>query len=358
LAAGRCGGGRIHRVTGAITEGRIVPLIDPELDFKSMVRGEENHLAIEGAAKVLLNPGGRWNPLILLGASGVGKTHLLHSLRNELERRYADLNMLILPAEEFIGECEDAARQQRQPEFRQQLWKLDVFLLDDLDRLAEHPVAQEEVYHLYNRLLADGKQLCFTSRLPPNELPTFPFPLRSRLMSGLLVRMNFPTETTLRQIIETRFRRAGYRPTRKLMKFLCKEIRRVDDVDAILRAVREDHAGKSRRVSLADVRYLIDRTATGRTTIQAVCEAVCRWFKVEPEQIVSESRRANLVRARQVAMYLARELTAAPLAEIGLFFGGRDHTTVLYACRKVAEELEEDSASARAVHDLKLQLRG
>lgn len=325
--------------------------------LETLVRGDENLLAISGAYKVLLEPGDKYNPLFVYGPPSSGKSHLLYALRAKFEERYPKWNILTLPAGEFLEECEQAWQKQRTLEFRNQLWKLDALMIDDVHLLINRPSALEEIYHAFNRLVADGKQLIFTSRYAIAELTDMPLTHRSRFQSGLVVGLDLPRERLMRDIVVERCRRHRIRPSRKAAAFLSKEIRNVRELDGLLQHFCMANHGKPSRIRLEDCKSLLDQHGERRTSIGDIAKAVCDHFRVEIEPVRSACRRASLVQARQLAMFLARELTTAPLVEIGRFFGNRDHTTVLYAIRKVEEEIQAGQYAARAAKEIRDNLR-
>lgn len=332
-----------------------VPL---DYELESLVPGEENVLAITGALKVIEEPGERYNPLYIYGPPSTGKTHLMYALRRRLESDHPEWNTLALPAGEFLEECEQAWQNKTTVEFRQQLWQLNVLFIDDVHLLANRPAALEELYHVFNRLVADSRQLVFTSRLSPAELAEFPTSLRTRFLSGLVVSLESPRERLMQDILEQRCQVSGIQPTRKAARFLCKELRNIRELQGVLHQFQQNSNGKTKRISLEDVRSVLEKQNAQQLTIGEVAKAVCQYFHVDLAKVRSPSRQQSLVQARQMAMYLARELTTAPLTEIGAFYGGRDHTTVLYACRKMADEVRQSSFAARAAREIRTILRG
>ena len=327
-------------------------------DLDSLVPGEENVLAISGAIKVLEQPGERYNPFFVYGPPSVGKTHLLCGLRQRLEDTYPDWNILALPAGEFLEECEQAWQNKTTPEFRQSLWRLHALLIDDVHLLIKRPAALEELYHAYNRLVADGRQLVFTSRLAPAELVDLPIALRTRFQSGLVVSLDPPREQLMGDIIERYAQEATIELSRKAGRFLTKELRNVRELQGVLHQLQQTSRGKPRRVALSEVRSVLETQNAQKLTVADVARSVCQYFHVELSKVRSASRQQSLVQARQMAMFLAREMTTAPLTEIGGFFGGRDHTTVLYAYRKVSEEMRQSPFAARASREIRMILRG
>lgn len=349
-------------------KGIAVTALETEFSFDTFVPGEENVLAIEAANKLLAKPGDQYNPFLLHGPPGVGKSHFLSALRSRFERQHPRWNVLSLPAGEFIEECDSARQSKSTYEFRQQLWTLDLLLVDDIHLLDKREAALEELYHAFNRFVADGRQLVFTSREAPVDLVGFPTPLRMRLQSGLVVPIEPPRERMMRDLIEQQAYACGLRPTQKAAGYLCREVRSVRELNGIFRELRNGHNGSAhhpepspaciRTISLDEVRAILKKQATEQLTISDVAKAVCDYLRVDLQRVRSPSRRQSLVQARQLAMHLVRELTSAPLTAIGRYFGGRDHTTVLYACRKMAEDVQKCSYMNRAARDLKTILRG
>lgn len=336
-------------------------IASPELVFETLVAGNENILAISGALKVLEQPGDRYNPLFIFGPPSVGKTHLLQAIRQRFEDDQPDWNVLAIPAGEFLEECENAWQNKTTVEFRQQLWRLHVLLIDDIHLLVRRPAALEELYHAFNRLVADSRQLIFTSRFAPAELTDLPLSLRSRFQSGLVVSLDPPRDRLLQDIVERKCVANGLKPSRKATRLMCQELRSVRDLHGVLHQLGEPSSqdeGAERRICLQEIRAVLDQHAARQLTIADVTRVVCHYLHVDVTKVRSASRQASLVQARQLAMYLAREMTRLPLTEIGRYFGGRDHTTVLYAYRKVTEDLRSNPFLAKADREIRAALRG
>jgi chromosomal replication initiator protein len=335
-----------------------VTALSTSYSFETFVPGDENVLALEAANKVVQQPGHHYNPLYLFGPSSVGKTHLLRALRIRLEEVYPAWDILCLPACEFIEECESHWREKTTYEFRQQLWRMDAILIDDLHQLERSEPAKEELYHLFNRFLADGRQLAFTSRESPADILNFSLALRQRLQSGLPVHIDPPRERLLRDLIEQFAADSRIRPSQKAASLLCREVRSIRELQGIFKELGQSAGPEGRLVSLEEARSVLQKHAAEQLKIADIARAVCAYFNVDIARVRSASRRASLVQARQLAMYLVREMTAAPLTQIGGYFGGRDHTTVLYACRKVADDVRKSPFLAQASRDVRAMLRG
>ncbi|QDU59174.1 Chromosomal replication initiator protein DnaA [Planctomycetes bacterium Pan216] len=330
-----------------------------EYALESLVRGEENVLAISALNKVIHDPGERYNPLFIFGPPSVGKTHMLYALRNRFEEDHPDWNILSIPAGEFLEECEQAWQEKTTPEFRQQLWKLDVLLIDDVHTLINRPAALEELYHAFNRLVADSRQLVLTSRLAPAEMTDLPTAMRTRFQSGLVVNIETPRERLMQDILEQQCQWLEVNLAKTASRFLCREVRSIRELHGVIHHFAEHRNGNGRPIGLPEVKDTLEKHAAQQLTIADVAREACQYFHVDLNKVRSASRLQSLVQARQMAMYLAREMTTAPLTEIGSFFGGRDHTTVLYACRKIGEEVRQNSSFyARSAREIRSMLRG
>jgi chromosomal replication initiator protein len=326
--------------------------------FETFVAGEENVLAIEAAHKVIAEPGNQYNPLVLFGPPSVGKTHLFQALRCQLEETYPAWNILSLPACEFISECEQAWEKKTAAEFRQSLWTLDALMIDDIHQMVRSAPAKEELYHTFNRFVANGRQLILTSRESPADMLDLGLPLRQRLQSGLMIPMEPPREPLLRDLIERESLRFGIRLSQKAAGLLVREVRNAREIQGVFHELKQSGDSADRLIPLEDVRSVLQKHTSQQLKISDVTKVVCEYFNVELARVRSASRRQSLVQARQLAMYLVREMTGAPLTQIGDYFGGRDHTTVLYACRKVAEDVRKEPLLSQAVREVQAQLRG
>lgn len=351
--------GRSKRVFSWLSgrsKGIIVTTAATDLCFESFLPGEENAPALEACNKVLECPGAKYNPLVLFGPPSVGKTHLMYALRRSMEEFFPAWNILSLPAGEFMEECELNWENKTSHEFRQQLWRLDALLIDDIHVLERSEPSKEELYHTFNRFVADGRQLVFTSRESPADLLKMSLALRQRLQSGLVIHIDPPREQLLRDLFSKECERTGVRPSQKAAGFLIREARSARDLRGIFQELLL-HVGPQ-PVSLEEVRTILQKHTAKSLSIADVAQKVCDYFRVDVQRVRSASRQQSLVQARQMAMYLVREMTATPLTQIGRYFGNRDHTTVMYACRKVADDVKKDHFLSQACRDIRAQLRG
>ncbi|MDG1819535.1 MAG: chromosomal replication initiator protein DnaA [Porticoccaceae bacterium] len=322
--------------------------------FDSFVEGKSNQLALAAAQQVAENPGGSYNPLFIYGGVGLGKTHLMHAVGNALRQRKPDAKIVYLHSERFVADMVKALQLKAIDEFKQFYRSVDALLIDDIQFFSGKDRSQEEFFHTYNALLERGQQMILTSDRYPKEIDGVEERLKSRFGWGLTVAVEPPELETRVAILINKAEQVGMDLSRDAAFFIAQRIRsNVRELEGALKRVMA-HAQFSGRVididlireSLKDLLALQDKLVT----IDNIQRVVADYYKLKMSDLLSKRRSRSVARPRQVAMALAKELTNYSLPEIGESFGGRDHTTVLHACRKV-KELE--SSDREVERDLK-----
>lgn len=319
------------------------PTVNPKYSFENFVVGPSNRMAHAACLSVAENPARSYNPLFLYGGVGLGKTHLLQAIGNCCIQK--GLEVLYISAEEFTNDLINAIREHDTQAFRDKYRTIDVLLVDDIQFIAGKEATQEEFFHTFNTLHGQDKQIVICSDRPPKALVTLEERLRSRFEWGLTVDLQPPDLETKMAILSYKARKAG----RKLGN---------DQIESIARRVtsniRELEGALNRVMAYADLcgceisMPLINSALAeifpqgGTASPEEVIRAVCESYHIPPEKLAGRSRSKDVVLPRQVAMYLLREDINASLPQIGAALGGRDHTTVMYACDKIAEKMEKD----------------
>lgn len=326
--------------------------------FDSFVEGKSNQLARAAAQQVAENPGGSYNPLFIYGGVGLGKTHLMHAVGNALREKNPTAKILYLHSESFVADMVKALQLNAISDFKRFYRSVDALLIDDIQFFAGKDRSQEEFFHTFNALLEGGQQMILTCDRYPKEINGLEERLKSRFGWGLTVAVEPPELETRVAILMKKAASANMELPHQAAFFIAQRIRsNVRELEGALKRVIANAHFTARpidieliRESLKDLLALQDKLVT----IDNIQRTVGEYYNIKISDLLSRRRNRSIARPRQVAMYLAKELTNHSLPEIGEAFGGKDHTTVLHACRKV-KELNNSDADIR--EDLKNMLR-
>jgi chromosomal replication initiator protein len=328
--------------------------LNNEFTFDSFVEGKSNQLAFAAAQQVAENPGGSYNPLFIYGGVGLGKTHLMHAVGNALRAKKPDAKIVYLHSERFVADMVKALQLKAIDEFKRFYRSVDALLIDDIQFFSGKERSQEEFFHTYNALLEGGQQMILTSDRYPKEIDGVEERLKSRFGWGLTVAVEPPELETRAAILINKAEQNGVHLSKDAAFFIAQRIRsNVRELEGALKRVMA-HAQFTRRPididlireSLKDLLALQDKLVT----VDNIQRVVADYYQLKMSDLLSRRRSRSVARPRQVAMSIAKDLTNHSLPEIGEAFGGRDHTTVLHACRKV-KELE--GADREVQRDLK-----
>jgi chromosomal replication initiator protein len=335
--------------------------LNPKYTFDQFVIGASNRFAHAAALAVAELPSQAYNPLFLHGPPGVGKTHLLHAIGDYIGRYGAGMRVRYATIEEFTSEFVEALRERRTAGFKRSFRGADVVLIDDLQFLAGRAKTREEFFHTFNVLLDSGRQLVMTSDRGPEELPELEMRLTERFRSGLVVELETPDVDVRHAILVARAQLDGVDvPNDVLDQIAARITSSVRALEGALIRVVAYASLKGEPATPELARHVLDRLGARprqRTTIQDIVEATAGEFGIAEAAILARDRRPNVALARQVAMYVARELTSHSLPEIGRNMGGRNHTTVVHAVNRVKAAIAADPAVDAAVDNLLRQLR-
>jgi chromosomal replication initiator protein len=327
-------------------------------NFATFVEGKSNQLGLAAARQVAENPGGAYNPLFIYGGVGLGKTHLMQAVGNALVAKNPNAKVVYLHSERFVADMVKALQLNAINDFKRYYRSMDALLIDDIQFFAGKERSQEEFFHTFNSLLEGGRQIILTCDRFPKEINGLEERLKSRFGWGLTVAVEPPELETRVAILMKKAEQVGVDLSHEAAFFIAQRIRaNVRDLEGALKRVIASANFTGRpidvdlvREALKDLLALQDKQV-GIDNIQRV---VCEYYKIKMNDMVSKRRSRSVARPRQVAMALAKELTNHSLPEIGEAFGGRDHTTVLHACRKI-KELQTETADIR--EDMKNLLR-
>lgn len=321
--------------------------LDPHYTFETFVEGKSNQLGKAAAMQVAMNPGRAYNPLLLYGGTGLGKTHLMHAAGNLMRERNPEFKVLYLRSEQFVGAMIEALRTKSMDEFKRRFRSVDALLIDDIQFFAGKDTTQEEFFHTFNALFESKQQIILTCDRYPKEVDKLEPRLKSRLGWGLSVAIEPPDFETRAAILLAKAHDKGVDVSENVAMLLAKRIRsNVRDLEGALNtlAARANFYGKPITTEFAE-ETLRDLLATHAqaVTVPNIQKTVADYYQVRLQDLLSKRRVRSLARPRQIAMALSKELTEHSLPEIGEAFGGRDHTTVLHACRTIRKLCETDT---------------
>ncbi|WP_299731553.1 chromosomal replication initiator protein DnaA [uncultured Endozoicomonas sp.] len=315
--------------------------------FDTFVEGKSNQLALAAAKQVSENPGSSYNPLFLYGGVGLGKTHLMHAVGNSLVKQNRNARVVYLHSERFVADMVKALQLNAINDFKKYYRSVDALLIDDIQFFAGKERSQEEFFHTFNALLEGGQQMILTCDRYPKEINGVEERLKSRFGWGLTVAVEPPELETRVAILMKKAEQHKVELPHEAAFFIAQRIRsNVRELEGALKRVIASAHFMGRRIdidlireSLKDLLALQDK----QVSIDNIQRTVAEYFKIKVTDILSKRRSRSVARPRQIAMALSKELTSHSLPEIGDAYGGRDHTTVLHACRKVKELVEADN---------------
>ena len=325
------------RATGSVR-------LDERFTFDTFVPASSNRLALAAAQTVAETPGRSYNPLFIYGASGLGKTHLLHAIGNWVVQNYPNHRVLYVTTETFLNDFVDSIRQNSQVLFKKHYRECDVLLIDDVQFMQNKEGLQEELFHTYNALHGAGKQIVLTSDRPPKSIETLEDRLRSRLLSGLLAEIDPPDLETRLAILRTKAQSDGIELPDDVGEFIATNVRdNIRELEGALTRVTAFASLSGEPISLELARQVLsDIGAEPRLiTPEMILVAVADAYGLSVEEITGPRRARPLVTARHVAMYLTRNLTDYSYPSIGKVFGDRDHSTCISAVEKIAGQMKE-----------------
>jgi chromosomal replication initiator protein len=337
--------------------------LNTDLTFENFVTGKANQLARAAALQVAENPGISYNPLFLYGGVGLGKTHLIHAIGNAMVAAGTGVRVRYVHADQYVSDVVKAYQRKAFDDFKRYYHSLDLLLIDDIQFFSGKNRTQEEFFYAFEAMVAQRKQIIITSDTYPKELSGIDSRLISRFDSGLTVAIE-PPELEMRVAILLRKAESeGVPMPEEVAFFIAKHLRsNVRELEGALRKVLAYARFHGRDVLTVDVckEALKDllSVSNGQITVENIQKTVADFYKIKVADMYSKRRPANIALPRQVAMYLAKELTQKSLPEIGDLFGGRDHTTVLHAVRKISDARAKQAELNHTLHVLEQTLKG
>jgi chromosomal replication initiator protein len=343
--------------TAAATERKPHRQLRRDYDFDGFVIGNNNSFAASAAQAIGANPGGAYNPFLIYGGVGLGKTHLMQSIGNSIHYSMTDKKVVYITAETFINEFIHSIKTETQSQFKNKYRKIDVLLIDDIHDLQNKKETQEELFHTFNALYDAKKQLVFTCDRPPSELRNFTDRLKSRFERGLNVDLQPPNFETRYAILRKKLESIETTIPDEVLELIARNITtNIRDLEASLTKMLAyaDLVGKKITVEVAQqqLKGTFTSNLSANITIDRIQRVVAEYFNVTPADLKGKKRTKQVTFPRQVAMFIIREITDYSTTEIGLEFGGRDHTTVMHSCTRIEDRMKGDPTLEPTVGEL------
>ena len=333
------------------------PRLNPKYVFSNFVVGQNNNLASAAALAVAEAPGRAYNPLFIYGDSGLGKTHIMHAVGHMVSERLPNLLIEYVTTEAFTNDLINAIREEKMAAFRDRYRSIDLLLVDDVQFIAGKERTQEEFFHTFNALYESGKQIIVSSDRPPKDIPTLENRLRTRFEWGLITDIQAPELETRIAILKMNAEYRGVKIPPEVIDYIARQVTsNIRELEgALVRVILYTSMNQIElnRQTVAAALSDVYAPSELNLTMDEILAATAFAFEVEAADLRSKGRRHELVLPRQVAMYLMREFTSHSYPEIGQFFSGRDHSTVVYAVQKITEQVSRDRELEEQIQTVK-----
>lgn len=344
-----------------IKQVRVDAHLNKQYVFDNFIEGDCNKLARSAGLAVAKKPGGTaFNPLVVYGQVGLGKTHLVQAIGNEISRNHPNENVLYSTTETFTNQIIQAIKNNAINEFVQYYQNIDTLILDDIQFLANKQKTQEIFFHIFNHLHQGGHQIILTSDRAPKDLEGMEERLISRFKWGLTTDLQTPDLETRMAILEDKMQQNGIELPRSVVEYVCYNVKsNVRELEGVLNSIIAQSSLNQRKIDLDLAREAVRNFVTEsqrELSLDHIQEKVANHYKIPVDQLRAKTRKRPIVVARQLAMFLAKNLTNNSLKTIGDMFGGRDHTTVLYSCKAVQDMMDTDKAFRITAESLEKEL--
>jgi len=320
--------------------------LNPRYTFSNFVVGSFNELAYAASQAVVENPGKVYNPLFVYGGVGLGKTHLLQAIGNEIFRKFKKLTVKYLPVNSLVSEIINSIKNKKIEQLKSSFQNIDVLILDDVQFLAGKEKTQEEFFYIFNSLYEKGKQIVISSDRPPKAIPSLTERLRSRFEGGMIADISLPDFETRIAILKLKSQERGINFSDEILNYIASNIKNnIRELEGALNVLCAYSRIQNKEIDLKIAKTLLKTLISPTPKIsnfKKVIKVVADFYEITEKEILSSSRRREIVKPRQVAMYILREDLKYSFPFIARKFGGKDHTTVIHACEKIGKELQKN----------------
>jgi len=331
--------------------------LNPKYTFENFIIGTNNELANAAALAITENLGSKYNPLFIYGGVGLGKTHLLQAIGNRLKNKNKKIKIKYASSEKFTDELINAIRNQKMTEFKKSFRNLDLLLIDDIQFIAGKDKTQEELFHTFNNLHGKNKQIVFTSDRPPKSIPSIEERLRSRFEGGMIADIGYPDFETRFAILEEKSQEVRHLISGDVLRYIAETVsRNIRELEGALNRIIVHARLKNGAITLEEAKKILSSILNRSSQYippKEVIKKIISFYDLNESEILGHSRKKELVKPRQIVMYLLRNELKYSYTNIAEKMGNRDHTTVIHACKKITKEIEDNPVFAQEITILK-----
>lgn len=341
---------------------QVDPQLNPNYTFENFIEGDCNRLARSAGYAVGAKPGGTsFNPLMIYGGVGLGKTHLAQAIGNEVKKTMPDKLVIYVSCEKFCQQFVDSLKNNTINDFVNFYQAMDIIIMDDVHNFAGKDKTQDIFFHIFNHLHQSGKQLILTSDKPPKDLAGLEERLLSRFKWGLSADLSVPDMETRMAILKKKMYQDGIELPNDVIEYVANNIdNNVRELEGAMVSLLAQSTLNKKEIDLALAKQMLKnfiKNTSKEISMEYIQKLVCEYFEVPVEMVKSKTRKREIVQARQISMYLSKSHTKTSLKSIGAFFGGRDHSTVIYACQTVEDLIDTDKKFKAYVYDIQKKLK-
>jgi len=333
--------------------------LNPRYTFDNFIVGPFNELAYAAAQVIIKKPGISYNPLFVHGDTGHGKTHLIQSVGNKIKSQSPNKLVYYITSEKFTMDYVSSVQLNRANQFKEKYRKYDVFIMDDIQFLSNKEKTQEELFHLFNTLYENNKQIIFSSDRHPNYIPELEERLKSRFSAGMVINIPKPDHESRMAIVRAKARINGFMLADEAVDIIASTLEgNIRELEGVVNSIICQTQVKNRDLSLNEIRNIVKNNQRPKknVSVQEVIKIVADYYNIEEASIYEKTRKKEIVKPRQLAMYILREDFNASYPSIGQKLGGRDHTTVIHSCEKIKNDLKKDPALSQEISQIRAML--
>jgi len=334
--------------------------LNPRYSFDSFIVGPFNELAYAATQAIIKKPGIVYNPLFIYGNTGHGKTHLIQAVGNQIKNLYPEKRILYTTSEKFAMDYIGSVQANKVNNFKEKYRKYDVLIMDDVQFLSNKEKTQEELFHLFNNIYDNNKQILFSSDKHPNFIPNLEDRLKSRFGAGMIVDIGTPDHESRIAILREKLKSHNINLSQETLDFIASNITsNIRELEGILNTVVCQYQMKNRDLNLTEVKNLLRNSSQPKKTITAkeVVKIVSGFYNIEEDLIYQKTRKKEVIKPRQIIMYILREDFNISYPSIGEKIGGRDHTTVIHSCEKIKNEIKNNSTLEQELDQLRTMIK-